>query len=154
MTVLVQFWWQLLLLFLHHKMLFGQYFCWFYPFYLLYSKWGKIFIDGWIWKEIISKYFDPYIPFLLSFYTFLTYYIIILGILSYFGSHLDCHFETRANLNWLTRNFQITHSNKYLDKVPCLYPDVHDFLHNSLHYSAKVQLCPPNNYWGVDFLKT
>ena len=85
-------------------------------------------------KKIINcEYFDPYIPFLLSFYTFFTYYIIILRILSYFGSHLDCQFETRANLDWLTRNFQIIHSNEYLDKVSCLYPDVHDFLHSPLH---------------------
>ena len=40
--------------------------------------------------------------------------------------------ETKANLGWLTSNFQITHSNEYSGKVSRMYPDVHDFLNNPL----------------------
>ena len=29
---------------------------------------------------------------------------------------------------------ECTYSNEYLDKGASLYPDVHDFLHNPLHY--------------------
>ena len=63
------------------------------------------------------------------------YHIIILCFYGYFGSHLDRRFETRAKLEWLMSNFRITHCSEYVGKVLCLYPDVHDFLHNPLNYN-------------------
>ena len=55
----------------------------------------------------------------------------------YFGSHLrfkSRHFANLADLDWLTRRFQITHPNERICLVSCLYPEVHDSCHFLLHY--------------------